>query len=950
MADLKEILRIDDRALEFLRDIDIIKALETLVDTFQKQRQQLEEFEVSDVFDLIESIEDDDELFAALEDLGVDAQQVRDEVARISDALGGISEDQRQLLEPLSEFDGTDPGLIDWDILDVGADAANTAAVEFSFDVGADTSLEFEAAATWPTDAIADSMLRIGLDGNLKANANLSVPLKLGALGVSTANTATAKLGYFFDPTKNDEIYAAAVWRRLDDLCNPFSLDSVWRNAGSSDLRGVLATSKGSASLQLEIGIAESFTIAEELAKAEAGLTVSANVRRAADSELTIVAVPDSSGTPERLDVTLSRESLRESGRKLELKVEIDVSGLAKRLREILSKHLQDFQAFYEEYEDYLTPGTYIRDQLGDELAKRIEAVTSDPQIEGILKQAVESSLGKGDGAALPALDAFLKEEITTRLDEAGEVVTGEATKVAREVVRKISDKLKLDAAAVIASLETEVGTLVTGLRTGLEKKVFEATGDTLGRLEKAIEKAGVEVSGAVATADEALEGVLEFIGRYERRLTRLIDHTKDAAKTRITAKLTHEETLTSGRTIDAKLSIFANTPAAQRAFDNLVRGDMNGVLEDLNAGSDDFRYDTEGTALSMYARSHERLGFEAVILGFDVGSETVFDANAHVTSDGAGRVSVVSDATWRKLKRAGREKRELTFVDAFELAAASSTRQFSVDLGISHQDEKLNVDELKSFLKRFQHAGLLPAGTTDGAASLLRDWIGTGGGKEIEADINLGLSLSEEGSSRLLRLEEHPSGELPPEEQRRLFQLALESLQRSGRPKPKRIKQWAKFLRKEVGIQAESDYDAIFAYNARMHDKTLRTETIGSAAPRILHTLRAIHRLNEAGVSYVELIEQMRRIYLSTPSLSGDDGWTAEQYRKAQSKLSDHLRAWFRINGRFLLWIAKKAHRRTVAFVTALITTAGSDGDDAPALTLTLVRRDGTDDRETLT
>jgi hypothetical protein len=73
MADLTDILRLEDKVLEFARDIEVLGSLEIVVDTFREKRSEIVGLGVSDIFDFITSIEEDQDFFNALSGLGLDA-------------------------------------------------------------------------------------------------------------------------------------------------------------------------------------------------------------------------------------------------------------------------------------------------------------------------------------------------------------------------------------------------------------------------------------------------------------------------------------------------------------------------------------------------------------------------------------------------------------------------------------------------------------------------------------------------------------------------------------------------------------------------------------------------------------------------------------------------------------------------------------------------------------
>ena len=128
MPDLSEVLRLDDQVLDFARDIEVIRSLEIIVTTFNERRREIADLGLSDVFEFITSVEEDQEFFDALSDIGLDGDELKSHVSRVSGALGKISEEQRKLIQPLAAFDeqenGKDQGLVNWSILDSGTSGA----------------------------------------------------------------------------------------------------------------------------------------------------------------------------------------------------------------------------------------------------------------------------------------------------------------------------------------------------------------------------------------------------------------------------------------------------------------------------------------------------------------------------------------------------------------------------------------------------------------------------------------------------------------------------------------------------------------------------------------------------------------------------------------------------------------------------------------------------------
>ena len=961
MERLLEFLEMGQNVLDLAKDIEVVEALEEVVQTWKDNQAAIATLGVSGVFELISSVERDVAFFEALNDLGLDGDAIRAKVTVISNAVGNIPEPYRKLAQRLSEFDeqtvGGDPGLVPWKILDVGKARQGSGTVDYAFDIGTTASIELEAGDTWPrnADSMPDNLLRLGIRGDLEADASASLPLKVGSVTAGARNPASAALDYYFHPESRDVIFAAAVVRRLGNLRNPFSLDSVWKDLMHTDLNGVIAQVDGSTGFSLDIGIAEGFTIAGELATAGIGLTVGATVKRSGAYALVLRTLPPASDTPQMIEATLTRNTVDERGRRLALGVTVDLSGLAGRLRAILKRHHGALQSVLDDYAEFLTPGTYLREKLHASLKSRVDEVVGDDALRDVLKDAVGGALGV-DAPPTPAgLRKLIESEIVDALDGAGQVVTGHATAVAREVVARLADKFQFDTGPITEALESRVQSLVEELQGDLATSVGNLSGPALRTLADALNRAGVATARSVASADEALAGVREILGKYEGLLKRLIAETENAARTRIVARLTHEQTRTSGHSVDVRMLISRNNDATTTAFETLVRGDMDGIVQLLREGVPGIDFDRENMALSRFASIDSSLGFELVFLGFEFGSQSIFEAEARVTSDGAGRVSVVSNATWLKRKSTPREERNIRFVDAFELTAASATRRLNIDLGISHLDESLRLDEVDTFLRSFESAGLLATGTTDRAREVFVGWAGPGEDRKIAADINLSLQLNDKASRGLMQLGERANGNLTDSCRRKLFRVAIRELVESGAYSAENVAEVAEGVRAQTRMEeGKLRVDVLYDYTPMLHQRTTGSANLSPTFPahqRRIRELERAHRIHKLCIGFVEFVDVMGDIYQAEPAFDDANGWTESEYLDAQKTMDGYIRDWLKIESRFLFWIGDEAHPRTVAFVGALVALAGSVQEEGPnsELVLSLVRRDGTPDEVTL-
>ena len=206
----------------------------------------------------------------------------------------------------------------------------------------------------------------------------------------------------------------------------------------------------------------------------------------------------------------------------------------------------------------------------------------------------------------------------------------------------------------------------------------------------------------------------------------------------------------------------------------------------------------------------------------------------------------------------------------------------------------------------------------------------------------------------RLLRLGERAAGNLNDASRRNLFRIALRELCESGAYEIDDVVRYATAVLDQTRMgDSKPLVDVLYDYTAQLHDRTIGDPDLSPTFHRQrIRELERAHRLHGLCMAFVEFIDTMGDIYEATPSLDGEDGWTESDYLAAQKRLNRQFGKWLQIQSRLVFWISDEAHPRTVAFVGALTasTASGAEADAVPTLSLSLVRRDGTEGHVTLT
>ena len=126
------------------------------------------------------------------------------------------------------------------------------------------------------------------------------------------------------------------------------------------------------------------------------------------------------------------------------------------------------------------------------------------------------------------------------------------------------------------------------------------------------------------------MKGVREVISKYEGLLKKLIEETENAAKQKIEAKFTVEETTTKGSEVELKLEISKNNAVTQDAFKKITSGNINEILKLLSTNIDGMTFPKE-SSLGKFEKYNKKTGFEMVFLSFEFGSASIFDTDARI-------------------------------------------------------------------------------------------------------------------------------------------------------------------------------------------------------------------------------------------------------------------------------------------------------------------------------
>jgi hypothetical protein len=943
-----DILKAKAGFIRIADDLEILDALAEIRERWETLRQAAGEAAPATVIEFIERLiaeAGDGPLVELLIGSGRDGVRLRAALARIADVFGKIDTKYQPLLLPVASFDADvespNTGLVEWKVVGVEERASATAGeLGYSLDLGAHASLQLEAGDSWAGEDphVPDPLLRVGFVGALEVSAKAALRSTFGALKLEAEASREAALDYYFDARDSDDIYARAVQRVLGELPNPWSLASMMQAVDHAGFVGAVIETLGHSTVSVDVSVAEGFALSAEL-KANVDLSFSTRVARRGTFYVKLKKLVATMESAVALEVTLERKRATDREGFLELGIDVDAAALGRRLVKVLERHEGKMKDVLDEYREFLTPGTYLRGAGQRHLQGFIDDLTSKPKLRAALKDAADRALGATPAAA--SVEAFLEEQVADLFDGASGVIGGAVDGVAKEIAAAFMERTGL-AGEAVDELVAEVPALIQRLRGDLEAKVKAAVGASASKLLKKLDGAGVKVARRGNRADNAFAGVREVIARHENAVDRLKKAVTDSAKMRLNAKITAVGRSTHERVVEARMIFKADSPEARQIYRRVLSGDLDAVLSLLDDGHPDVEVDREATALSAFKASGRKFGHAFVLLGFEVGGSTAFDAKSKVLVEGSGKVSVVSELTWKRRRSTPRKEREVSFVDSYELAAAKHTHDFRVDLALQHESEALRRRETQKLISSFENALLIPTGTTARAVAIFDEWFGTGDTK-IAADIDFTLRLEGKEIPRLLCLGERAGDTISAAGRRRIFGIVLQALVQAGVHEQAHVAKLANLVHAQMKGDGEpSIVDVLFAYTSTEHRRVLAnpdlSPTVNRHAVQDLSRARALH---ERCMSLVELIDLMGDIYEATPSLSPDGGWSELDYDTAQRQIAKHLKAWLKTSSR-VFWISAEAHPLTVAFIGALAALAelGDVAEQDRVLSLTMTRR----------
>ncbi len=926
---------------------------------------------IDDVVDLINAISArNSEIQDALANLGIDAGQmdvIGDFLNHFTRVANDLDPRLQKLLRPAGDFEekgSSDPGEIDLPLITLEKSRSSVKRLkEIKLDLSLSGKLESSLTAEagdilpYPGADKPGKHLRVTADGSLTAGAGAKLPFTGGALGFSAKAEAGTSLSYFFQ-TRPESLYALELARHLPSLTSPFDYQGLVEAMRNDELDALAFKINGSAGGKVTLAIAQSANLFTSNLPAQIGYQFSASIEKSGFLDVVMRVEREPGQTLKNVRMTLSRSKSTEKAASSSISIVVDSSELFRALRDTLQDLLKDYKDLVNEYEEYLTPGTWLRDQASEWADATLADLIKDDKV----KEAIGMVFGRKDATRK------FQDRIEEAFEKAGNTVTGFFDKKTSAVESKLRGAVEKELPrALFNVIDERLDKLIDKGIEAIRSKLKEKTDDLVAnstakangqitKLKKAQDPIKNAIKNAQGKADELFSGVREMLSQIEKTLQDLHDGAEKLAKAKLTLAWSETTTITDRQSIefDASLPVKGDLQAFDDTYDGLMRGNIGDIAMLLTR--DDVVVHSQ--ALEKFSGFHQHRVYSVIFMDVLIKQESILTANAIVRLEGES-IGVGTEASLKRWSKSKHQQQTATFMNVIDLAVLRNRpdkvdRTFQLRMGIEHEERRFQEDEIRNFLTEFETIGVIREGATDRAVSAMEEAGLVNPSDILNTSVGLSLNIDETGFARLLDLGASPFDGMFPSELNRLelFETAYPNIRDSG-TFDERYKDSGKLKRREENAEGVID---VLATAAQIND---------TADPaRILMQYHARRKQVAPGVGVFskakdkrrkkegeKVVRRMENLYTMLTSLREtwisnpiDEKHDEKWYRKKQQAVAEALDDWMQ-TGQVLFggWKKGLPQHETVAFCAIICDLVGKPGE--PAM-MSLTIKDPKNDR----
>lgn len=955
----KELVLGADKALSFL---DNIKVLEALGKTAGKAAELAAALHVASIWEVLEAFAKDPNSVAiktAFDQVNLSEEYriLKVSLPKLVDQLGKC----KALLKPLNASPiGSDDGKFSWSVSKTAQPVVK--ADSYSLNLGATATLEMDCGAAWDGVAPPQRLLRLGADGKLTADGAAKLPFSIGAVSASAAASAELKLDYFFKADET-EIYAVAAAECIAHLQDPFDLGAVFARMQTSNLEGLIYEFDSAASTEVKVSLAEALTLADGKVSVNVGADVAVTAKLQTKHVLSLHKI---AGPPFAMGVKLTRNPVETAGFSASLGIDVDISKLVQPVLDAMKKAATEWDKELGTIKPFLSPGTWLQDQAKALIAAKVGEIVADPAFRAALINDLDMAIGAAD-ATEEGLKKVLGDLIGGAIDRNSALVGSSVEDGAKRVVDTLT--------AAVPSLRSAVGVQALAKVNDLVSKALEQADDALktevgklltkfgDELGAVLTRVGATITGAVNTIDGALKNVRDLLAKVDDNFKKILKSVETALKQKISAKFYLSESSTTGIVVEIGGRVTAAGPGSRAIFDALMGRNLQPLIDMVGTGKPgpaNFVLDPAASKVTRFSKHHSESGVEVLLLGIDLKSTVVADANATSIVDGFGNVYVNTDTNLKKTFSSSWSTREASFVETSALVFAGNLQKVGkppvLELGVnaSYMDKKLDWNDVDGFTKRLADTNLISAGAGPAAKMTIDGWGKAAGGVgKIEGSIAAALRLNGSQTTTLLGKEKYnnpgsTSASLTPVARRAIVAKALAVLRAE---KTIDVKQFSRgcvlahdqsIVGNPVVSAADPEPDIVLNYRTAIpgnrqpppdapptSQNTPAQYVGGTQDDYVYFFVQALKLLRLA-----DLVETMGAVYHSTATAG--TGWTEDDYQRAQDHMVRYCGAWVQVANSVESLFKPDITPWTLAFMRTLADLCGPVGEPSVQLTLT--------------
>lgn len=620
----------------------------------------------------------------------------------------------------------------------------------------ASAALQLQACTKLPDGVEADAAkpgnIRIGMQGEIEGSAKASISEVAVSAGVS--GSAMGAVEFFFRH-RTGTVVGAALAADFTNLASPFDVQALGPLLTEGKMAAIKVTATRRLSFDGKIGFAAPLDLlSSNLVSAEFAFT------RSEEGRFEYLVRHDSATGGIAVRLRQVDKETREGSSSVG--ISIDATDWANRVFPMVKEKLGKAKDLLDKLKSMLPGGKVVR----DELTKAIKDALDDSDNADLIIGALGLKQGGGMGASIrekvvPFLETapqLWSEYASAKAEDFQSSVSSALTKIRESVDTAVADidtrlleKIPLphdELESFQQNLQETSAKAIKKIRKKLEDAVKGMAGDDskFAELTKSLDGVADDLGDIVTDTDERIAKVIQPIyrqlSRYQKLLGDIQDRFPDAAAAKIEARFSALMREEESDSIDLEFVINDREAGAQDVLSRLLKGDIQSFLQSRPAIP---ALSTIRGKYERYKKLTDQQAFSFVLFGLGFSGGTTIAPDARVVVNAQGDIQIMSNLNFTKRYKTLNDNRELSIVDAFELATAQKTKSISLAVNLSLMDESMTRDEAREFFRSVEKARLLAPGATQRVLAQISDdeW-GTG-------RLDIGMSFTPRQLHRML-------------------------------------------------------------------------------------------------------------------------------------------------------------------------------------------------------